>query len=283
MNRKCVVAVSGGVDSVVLLHQLWRLHPAQIIIAHFDHGIRDNSSDDALFVQNLARQYNVPCEVAREELGKDASEEVARERRYIFLRRVAAAHGAIIVTAHHADDVVETIAINLQRGTGWRGLAVLDSPDVLRPLIHLSKQQLYEYADRYNLQWREDSTNASDRYLRNRVRHDLADGIDDDTRLQLRALRETQRALKALIDHEVGVILRSDSSYSRHFFSQIDDGTAGELLRGACIRLFGIAPHRLQRERALIAIKTMQAGKTYQVGEGISLQFTKQHFSIQRT
>ena len=80
MNRKCVVAVSGGVDSVVLLHQLWRLHPAQIIIAHFDHGIRDNSSDDALFVQNLARQYNVPCEVAREELGKDASEEVAREK-----------------------------------------------------------------------------------------------------------------------------------------------------------------------------------------------------------
>ena len=282
MDRKYIVAVSGGVDSVVLLHQLWKLHPTQIVIAHFDHGIRSDSGDDAEFVRSLAQKYDVPFEITHEELGSSASEELARVRRYAFLRRVAASYDGVIVTAHHADDVVETIAINLQRGTGWRGLAVLDSSDTLRPLLHFTKQYLYDYADRHNLEWREDSTNASSHYLRNRLRHKLADGVDEDTRLQLRALRETQRALKLEIDNQVSELLRSGAPYSRHFFSLIDDSTASELLRGACIECVGCSPHRLQRERALIAIKTMQAGKTYEVGDGVSLQFTKQSFSIQR-
>lgn len=281
MNRKYIVAVSGGIDSVVLLHQLWKLHPAQLIVAHFDHGIRDNSADDASFVQQLAEKYKLPYEGVREELGGDASEEVSRERRYLFLRRIADTYGGVIVTAHHSDDVVETIAINLQRGTGWRGLAVLDSVEIMRPLIRFTKQQLRDYAGRHNLEWREDSTNQSDAYLRNRLRQKIATEIDDDTSLQLQALRDTQRHLKQLIDAEASEILQGDARYSRYFFSSIDEVTASELLRHACINQYGVSPHRPQRSRALLAIKTINDGKTYQMGDGFSLQFTKRHFSIQ--
>jgi tRNA(Ile)-lysidine synthase len=96
-------------------------------------------------------------------------------RRYEFLRRVAERHDATIATAHHEDDVVETIAINLTRGTGWRGLAVLNSPDVVRPLLKVKKSQLYEYALKRGLEWVEDETNLTDAYLRNRLRSRLSE------------------------------------------------------------------------------------------------------------
>ena len=132
-----VVAVSGGVDSVVLLHQMVQDGGSELVVAHFDHGIREDSDLDAQFVRELAQSYRLPCEVRREELGSGASEELARNRRYAFLREVAKKHRATIVTAHHMNDIPETIAINLTRGTGWRGLAVLGS-DVHRPLLHMS-------------------------------------------------------------------------------------------------------------------------------------------------
>lgn len=79
------------------------------------------------------------------------------------------------MTAHHADDVVETIAINLLRGTGWRGLAVFGADDVYRPMTVWFKHEIIEYAKKHQLEWREDSTNASDAYLRNRVRKQMKD------------------------------------------------------------------------------------------------------------
>jgi tRNA(Ile)-lysidine synthase len=114
---KYVVAVSGGVDSVVLLDHLAGHPEYELVVAHFDHGIRDDSREDEAFVRSLAEKYNVPFESKREDLGKQASEELARDRRYAFLRSVAGKHNAQIITAHHADDAVETIAINLLRGT----------------------------------------------------------------------------------------------------------------------------------------------------------------------
>ena len=131
-----VVAVSGGVDSVVLLDMVAQeVAPQRLIVAHFDHGIRPESADDAAFVKSLAKQYGLTFETKREELGANASEELAREHRYAFLRDVAKRYSATIMTAHHADDIIETIAINMTRGTGWRGLAVLDSPGIERPLL----------------------------------------------------------------------------------------------------------------------------------------------------
>ncbi len=278
-----IVAVSGGVDSVVLLDKLARRGSARLIVAHFDHGIRNDSANDARFVSELAQRYGLVFETRREELGAGASEALARERRYRFLRDVARHYsGAPIVTAHHADDVVETIAINMTRGTGWRGLAVLDS-ELVRPLLAIPKRTLVEYAREYNLPWREDSTNQDVTYLRNDLRGRIARRLSDEDTRQLHVLWWSQLKLKRMIDKEVGQLLAgSGPSYSRHFFIAIDTNSALELLRAVCQREIGLSPTIPQRERALHAIKTLQPGKVFEVGEGIRLTCRLKTFSIQK-
>lgn len=278
-----VVAVSGGVDSVVLLDLLTKLGRVEIIVAHFDHGIRTDSQADAMFVEVLARQHNLRFECRREELGPAASEEHARRQRYNFLQEVASRYDALLMTAHHADDVIETIAINLHRGTGWRGLAVMDNPRIIRPLLSYTKAQIVRYAERYGLQWCEDSTNHTDAYLRNRLRIRLVEGLEEDGRRQLLALWQTQRQLKHQIDHETARLLDDQQIVSsRYFFSMIDEAPASELLRAACVRQKVAIPTRPQRKRALLAIKTAQPGTVHSVGEEVALRFTAKSFSIEK-
>jgi tRNA(Ile)-lysidine synthase len=113
-----IVAVSGGVDSVVLLHLLSKTD-CKLVVAHFDHGIRHNSHDDAAFVKSLAASYGLAYEEEKANLGPSASEDTARKARYAFLRRVTNTyHAKAIATAHHQDDVIETSIINILRGTG---------------------------------------------------------------------------------------------------------------------------------------------------------------------
>jgi tRNA(Ile)-lysidine synthetase-like protein len=278
-----VVAVSGGVDSVVLLDLLTKLGRIEIIVAHFDHGIRPDSHDDARFVEQLAKRHKLPFETRREELGAAASEEYARQRRYAFLRKLAKQYDARLMTAHHADDVIETIAINLHRGTGWRGLAVLDNPLIIRPLLVYDKAQIYAYATRYGLQWREDSTNQSDSYLRNRLRRRLDSQLDVDSQQQLLALWQTQRQLKRHIDGETARLLAGqETALSRYFFTMIDDAVASELLRYACAQQAGVIPTRPQRQRAALAIKVAQPGSSHSVGEAIAFRFAARSFSIEK-
>lgn len=269
------MAVSGGVDSVVLLDMLIKKGDDELVVAHFDHGIRIDSAQDAEFVAELAKKYGLPFETKREELGVGCSEEKARDRRYEFLRSVAEKHGARLVTAHHADDVVETIAINLLRGTGWRGLAVLDS-DVVRPLTDMTKLEIINYAQKNKLEWHEDSTNISDDYLRNRVRKQTT-SLNDDIKRQLLALWVTQKSLKEQIDGEVSKLSGSGPDYSRYFFTHLDNTTAVEVLRG-------VVSGRLTRPqlaKAMHAIKTSLPGKTFQAGGGINLRFTSRNFRVE--
>ena len=117
-----IVAVSGGVDSIVLLDLLANQEKAKLIVAHFDHGIRNDSRDDRMFVQDLAVRYELPFVYDVGNLGQGASEAKAREARYTFLRGVRQAAGArSIITAHHEDDVLETAILNIMRGTGRKG------------------------------------------------------------------------------------------------------------------------------------------------------------------
>ncbi len=276
-----VIAVSGGVDSVVLLDMFiqWaNVSPAgdyELIVAHFDHGIRSDSAQDAQFVAKLARHRGLAFESSREELGSGASEELARTRRYQFLRAVARIHSAGLVTAHHADDAIETIAINMTRGTGWRGLAVLDS-DIIRPLLDASKAEIIDYASSRQLDWHEDSTNASDDYLRNRIRHTL-DRLDDDSKRQLLGLRAQQIALKRQIDDEAQRLVGDGSSQSRYFFTHLDPVTAGECLR----RVTRAQLTRPQLQRALLAIKTARPGAVYQAGGSVHFRFTSRNFEVE--
>lgn len=288
---KLVVAVSGGVDSVVLLDMLatkklaipqnegvkvepshgelaedtrrQQSPPLGLVVAHFDHGIRDDSHLDAQLVEELAEKYGLPFEVRREKLGADASENLARDRRYVFLRSVAKKHNAAIATAHHMNDIAETIAINLTRGTGWRGVAVLAS-DVYRPLLGMTKQEIIQYAKANDLEWREDSTNESDAYLRNRLRRKLT---DEDAIRQLATLQARQVEIRDEIDGLIKLQLDLvQGVYSRYFFTHIDQKVAIEMLRAVAIKELGHSLIRPQLERSLLAIKTARAGSRFPFG-----------------
>ncbi|HRQ86555.1 MAG TPA: tRNA lysidine(34) synthetase TilS [Candidatus Saccharibacteria bacterium] len=272
---KYIVAVSGGIDSVVLLDMMSRLPDYDLIVAHFDHGIRGDSDRDAQFVKTLTQKYNVPFETKREELGEDASEDLARRRRYAFLRELAEKHQAPIVTAHHADDVLETIAINHVRGTGWRGLAVLDS-DIVRPLLGFTKEDLKNYAQQYDITWREDSTNASDKYLRNRLRGQVA-GLEPTKKSHIHALHQRQLELKKDIEAEVRQLVGEGPKYSRYFFTHIPANVAIECLRYVTQG----ALTRPQLTRALLAIKTVHPGKIFEASKQVKLHFHARSFTVE--
>lgn len=274
-----VVAVSGGVDSVVLLHKLLGAGD-KLVVAHVDHGIRDDSGDDARFVEGLARLYGLEFEGLKLSLGSNASEDLARQKRYDFLLDVAKRHDGILVTAHHGDDLVETVAINLRRGTGWRGLAVMSRDNVERPLIGLSKDQIYEYALLNNLEYVEDKTNRDLRYLRNKIRSQLKSRLNDSMRAEFLELRNHQIALRGQIKVEVEGLNEALFS-SRHFFTQVPSGVALEILGYIIYGVAGVRPVKAQLESGLIAIKTAKAGSVAHVGNGILLRFTSRVFSVE--
>jgi tRNA(Ile)-lysidine synthase len=276
-----LVAVSGGIDSVVLLDRLAKRTEHDIIVAHFDHGIRGDSAADARFVAGLAAAYHFPFVSRREELGRQASEETARRQRYAFLREMAQLHQAVIVTAHHADDVIETIAINLERGTGWRGVAILDTPGIVRPLLGLMKTDIRAYALHHRLEWVEDSTNESGQYLRNRIRHRIATRLNIEQKKAVLALWHQQVVLKASVGAELDSLLEDVAVYSRYFFTHSDELTAAELLRAVIIRTRVTGLTRPQLERGLLAVKTARAGTIYEVGNGVRLCFTKRDFIVE--
>lgn len=284
-----VIAVSGGVDSIVLLDALmtgrsvggvdvWSgSEKGDVIVAHFDHGIRSDSREDALFVEHLAKRYGARFETRREELGPDASEEKARMHRYAFLREVCRQNGALLVTAHHANDVAESIAINITRGTGWRGVAVMDTESISRPFLGVLKREIVAYARKNNLEWREDSTNSTDAYLRNRLRKKMT---DEDVTWQLAALRTRQIEIKRQIDDEA-LRLIGRAPYPRYFLTHCGDDVAVELLRALFKQETDQSPTRIVCRRVLHAVKTARAGNIHHVAAGVSLRFTRTHFVVE--
>jgi tRNA(Ile)-lysidine synthase len=262
-----VVAVSGGVDSVVLLHILAHRYPAQrLTVAHFDHGVRVDSAEDRLFVEQLARLYGLSFVSAEGHLGPEANEADARRARYGFLRQAKQGSGAgYIVTAHHEDDVLETAVLNLLRGTGRKGLSSLRSRDDLyRPLLTTPKQHILAYARRHGLQWREDSTNASDDYLRNYIRHNIMPRMNEPTRQRLRQLIADTHDVNVEIDSLLAEQLHLQPAgdvLDRQWFIMLPHAVGREIM-AAWLRHLGVTSFdRKLLERLTVVAKTFQAGK----------------------
>lgn len=282
---KYVVAVSGGVDSVVLLHMMAELQKTSpdlsLIVAHADHGIREDSDTDAWHVATLAKRYGLPFELTRLSLGDDPSEETARDARYAWLESVRAKHHADgIVTAHHQDDQLETIALNLQRGTGWRGLASLRTSDEkYRPLLGASKASLVRYAIDHGLVWHEDSTNDNMKYTRNYIRHAVVPKLTPAARKKLAGLAAQQRELREKIEAEVAKVLdgvRDDVGLSRHQLIMMPDSVALEVLREATK-----GRHEpFQMRRLLHFVKTGRQGSLLQLGKGKNALLTRQRVIV---
>ena len=189
---RIVVAVSGGPDSVALLHILSCIGsstttPLKLVVAHVNHGFRpEESASEAEFVRLLARQYNAPFEYAEVDApaymtkNRVGAQEAARELRYQFLHEVAVKHGAVsIALVHHADDQAETVLLRLLRGSGISGLSGMRMKrkekklELIRPLLRMYKTDLLAICEEVGLSFVTDSSNLSNKYVRNAIRWDV--------------------------------------------------------------------------------------------------------------
>lgn len=173
-HEHVVFAVSGGIDSMVLLHAAAaRLDRNRFTVASFDHGTGPAAARAFTSVAEECRDLGLTFVGGRADRALQSEAEL-RDARWRFLRAAASAKRATIATAHTETDQIETVLMRVLRDAGARGLAALYAPsEIARPLITITRAEIVAYAEQCGVRWTEDPTNASSRYLRNRVRHDL--------------------------------------------------------------------------------------------------------------
>lgn len=180
-DKKLLLAVSGGVDSMVLLDLFYKLR-FDICVVHCNFQLRGKESDaDELLVREICQEGYIPyfiesfdtLEFAKE--NKLSIQLAARKLRYDWFQEIISLGFDYVLTGHHLDDNVETFLINFTRGTGLEGLTGIPAQNgnIIRPLLPFSREEIENYAKENQIQWREDSSNASDKYFRNKLRHDI--------------------------------------------------------------------------------------------------------------
>ena len=188
LSGKLILALSGGIDSMVLADMLLQ-SKADFVLAHCNFHLRGEESDgDEKFVRDYAERKGLTVYVKQfdtlsyAEEHKLSIEMAARELRYAWFEELRQQlNYDYIAVAHHADDQLGTFFINLLRGAGIRGLKGMQKVNgrIIRPLLDVSRVEIQQYAEEHHLEWREDHTNAETLYLRNKIRHELLPVIDD--------------------------------------------------------------------------------------------------------
>lgn len=215
---KVLIAVSGGVDSVVLLDQSVK-SGSKVGVAHVHHGLRPESDEEYEFVRSLATKYGVPFHGTRLTFPNGGSQAVYRTARYAFFEEIMQAYGYTqLMTAHHADDELETVLIQLFRNvievTGIPERRTFADGELIRPLLTETKQELIAYAQQHQLEWREDASNAQMDYLRNQIRHrivpelrvshpELVRQVGETARRQRELWQERYQRMQAWLDRHV--------------------------------------------------------------------------------
>jgi tRNA(Ile)-lysidine synthase len=193
-SRPALIGVSGGRDSIALLHLLVSSGWKKLMVAHLNHQLRGRASaGDAAFVRRMAQSLGLRCEIGNIDAAKQAQkkklsiETAARHARREFFARVARKHRCgVVFLAHHADDQAETVLHNLFRGSSLRGVAGMapiapleKSLHLVRPALDASRREVDDYIATHRLKFREDGSNASPEFTRNRVRHELLPLLGD--------------------------------------------------------------------------------------------------------
>ncbi len=260
---RVLVAVSGGVDSVVMLDILCKLAPQyqlELVLAHLDHQLRGEASrHDALFVKQLASKrglklvssaIDVSAVARKQRLGV---EEAARMVRLGFLRNTASdVKAARIAIGHTANDLAETVLFNLIRGAGMKGIAGIRpvSLPVIRPLIEVTRAEIVSYANRNDLSWRYDHSNADTRFTRNRIRHEIIPIMETLNPRFIKAIsrmaeivRDENQTLHDLLDPLWERAIQAESNYTitldRDCLKKYPLGITRAVLRKAVEKLRG--------------------------------------------
>ena len=205
LNKKLLLATSGGLDSMVMAH-LFKDLQFDIAIAHCNFQLRGvDSFKDQKFVQDFADENEIPVNITQFDTQafaadyKLSTQVAARDLRYNWFYELLEEEGYdYVLTAHHADDNLETFLINLSRGTGLEGLTGIpeENGSIVRPLLHFTRAEILEYAKENNIAWREDASNASDKYLRNKIRHHVVPLLQEINPNFMEAFQKTQSYLQ---------------------------------------------------------------------------------------
>lgn len=204
-ESRLLIAVSGGVDSVVLAHLCREAH-LDFAIAHCNFNLRGKESDaDEDFVKNLGKALSAQVFIQSFDTKKYAEDHkisiqmAARDLRYKWFDELRTNHKYdYILTAHHANDDIETFFINLIRGSGLEGFTGIkaENNNIIRPFLSFSRKEIQDYAIGNNISWKEDSSNSSKKYIRNKIRHDLVPLLEELNPEFLNSFLQTQRYLK---------------------------------------------------------------------------------------
>lgn len=219
-GKKLLLAISGGIDSMVLVHLIHQLH-YDISIAHCNFQLRNKESDsDEEFVKNQCLQLQLPIHIQKFDTRQFAEDYklsiqlAARKLRYDWFSELLEEYNYdYLLTAHHLDDSLETFLINLTRGSGLDGLTGIPGKNeqIIRPLLVFSRQDIEQYAKENAIQWHEDSSNASDKYLRNKLRHDIIPTLKELNPSFLSSFQNTLKNLQqtqSLVDDASKIVYR---------------------------------------------------------------------------
>ncbi|PZD76925.1 tRNA lysidine(34) synthetase TilS [Mesonia sp. K7] len=218
ISGKSLLAISGGIDSVVLAHLL-KKSQLDFALAHCNFSLRGKESDtDAVFVKNLAKALDVEVFTKNFDTQKFASDYqlntqlAARELRYAWFEELLDKEKYdFLLTAHHANDNAETFFINFMRGSGLKGLTgiPIQNQQIRRPLLVFTKEEIETFAKANNLSWREDSSNKSDKYVRNQIRHHVIPQLEKINESWLESFQKSQEYLQQsqdLIDDYLSIV-----------------------------------------------------------------------------
>ena len=266
-GSRVLCAVSGGADSMCLLHWLIELRPVYgftLFAAHYDHGLRGGESlRDAAFTSEQCERLGVFCTVGRGDVAAYAAEQrlgtedAARTLRYRFLEETADRLGCDrIATAHNLNDNAETVLMNLCRGAGTRGLAGIPPvrDRLIRPLLQTSRKEIEEYLEEHHIPHIEDSSNDSDSYTRNRIRHWLLPLLMQENPSVLKAIGRTTELLReddACLCREAEMFLKTwekDGAIPAKRLLELEPAVACRVIRQLCGS--GVS---MERTRALLA------------------------------
>lgn len=310
-GRSVLVAVSGGIDSSALAHALHELREQEglnLSIGHVNHGLRGEESEaDEAAVRALAAGLGLPVRAARIDPGRlregrpsrerSTLQEAARILRYRALRELARDLGASrIATGHTADDQAETVLLRLLRGTGPDGLGGIpeSSPDgrIVRPLLRVARSEIERFARERGLCWREDASNAQDRYARNRLRRHWLPGLARDFNPRLlraigdlaEAQREDSAWIATQVEREVASRFAPDGRWLRieaEGWEILPEALARRLARAALVRS-GAGRHvsRIHLERMLAFLRAGRRDSYIELPGGLRLERGRSGFRL---
>jgi len=295
---KMIVAVSGGPDSVCLLGILKEAGCSNLVVAHLDHQIRKTSHQDAELVKKLADEYGYTFELRKIDVQKRAQDEkdnleaIGRDERYRFFRELKDKHQArYIVTAHHADDQVETVLMNILRGCGVEGLAGMREvdDDIWRPLLPYSKGDILAYCKDNKLKFIEESTNNDLKYRRNFLRLKVIPLLKELNPNLLGTMNNNIRIWNMTAEYlsiKAQEYLRSNKQRSLRYrlqtFLSLDELEQQIVLRSIFEEVHGHKQNLIQDhlEQVLKVLRTNISGKQKEFGPGKVIIRRKEYFEI---